>query len=568
MSSFIGLLGGNESIKQKIKQLLPEPGFSCLNGSLFICVDAHPQTTHFQINPDQQTGWVVCGIGITSEENARVLLHSDWQNCFDEGIDPQANLNGHFAIAKWDRNQVQLITDQIGMRNIFIHRTENYTLFSTRLDWMIKLIPNPSLNWSKFGSNWLGINPFSSGCIVIGIDRLAQGGKATISASEYSFSNTRWTPNRNSEMDMNQALKSVSRAVLNTFSETSLGLSGGMDSRVLFATLLAKNSEQWDLYTFDNFGHPDTRVARVLNQPLGKKHNIIPLTLPKPEELIDRFKELSIRSQFSTSLLSLPVQNGYQNLGKKNVFTIDGGFGEIGRRRYLRGIELREKERIVQWNVERLFPYFFEVNADIFIPEITEQMERGFKEDFVHEFEAMPPVKELGIANWLDQFTIRTRGQNLYGTKQGISDSMLFHYMPFIQPSFLNAIFNTPEELRYNATLFRSIIKWNAPELTKVTLVKGDESYPFWMKDILAMGWMKAKQKLGLSFKNKSSVKLMLSMESYTKDLIASQSFRKSGFYELRKVDKLVTDFYDNQNYSRTAQLSWLVSFEVFRKQL
>lgn len=568
MSSFIGVVGGNESVKEKISQLFPKPDFSFQHQSLFLCVDAHPQTTHFQVNPDQQSGWIVCGIGISSGENARVLLQQDWQSCFENNTDVQTELDGHFAIAKWDLNKVELITDQIGMRNIFIHRNNEFTLFSTRLDWMTKLLPDLSINWNVFGSYWLGINPFSSECIINGVDRLAQGGKASITLSDYMFSNKRWTPKAHSGPDMEQALVSVFGAALRAFSETSLGLSGGMDSRVLFASLLGMNSDSWGLYTFDNVGHPDTEISMALNQPFGKQHCIIPLTLPRPDELIHTIKELSVRSQFSTTLASLPGLLGYKLLGKKGIFTIDGGFGEIGRRRYLRGVELREGKNLSKWSAERLFPYFQSTKADIFSDEVMKAMKSGFKETFEDEFLRMPKVQDVGIGNWLDLFTIRTRAQNLYGSAQGISDEILFHYMPFLQPSFLNALFCTPVEVRHNGTLFRSVIQKNAPELSKIKLVKGDETYPFWMKDISAMGWMKAKQKLGLSFKNQISIKLICSLESFTKDLISSQSFKECELYDQNKVNTLVSDFFDNRNYSLAAQLEWLISFEIFRKQL
>ena len=568
MSSFIGVLGGNESIKEKISQLLPEPDFSFQNESVLISVDAHPQTTHYQLNGDEQSGWIVCGIGISPEENARVLIKQDWQACFENNTDVQSELNGHFAVAKWDENKVELITDQIGMRNIFIHRNKDFTLFSTQLDWMTQLIPGLSVNWQAFGSNWLGINPFSSECIINGIDRLAQGGRATISLSDYSFSNKRWTPSGHSELDMKQALASVSGAALNTFSETSLGLSGGMDSRVLFASLLGINLESWDLYTFDNSGHPDIEVSKALNQPFGKRHDIIPMTSPDPDELVNKLKELSVRSQFSATLASLPGLQGYEVLGKKGLFTIDGGFGEIGRRRYLRGVELRERNHIEQWNADRILPYFRTNKADIFTQEVVQIMEKGLKDEFEKEFLAMPSVEEYGIGNWLDLFTIRSRAQNLYGTKQGISDGTLFHYMPFLQPSFLNALFSSPVETRHNGYFFRSLIQNNAPELSKIKLVKGDETYPFWMKDISAMAWMKAKRKLGLSFKNQNSIKLTCSMESFIRDSISSRSFKECELFDQKKIDTLVTGFFDYQNYSLAAQLEWLVSFEIFRKQI
>ncbi len=569
MSSFIGVVGGDKSIKEKIRQLLPEPDFSFQNQSLFIHADVNPQTTHVFKNETNDSGWIVCGIGISQGEHARVLSKKEWGTSFEENVDLQAELDGHFAIAKWDGNTVELFTDQIGMRNIFIHRNKERTLFSTRLDWMIKLIQDTSINWHQFGSNWLGINPFSSGCLINKIDRLAQDGRASISEAGYSFSNTRWSPKYPDDpSDINRALKSVSRAALNTFSETSLGLSGGLDSRVLFGSLLGQNSDQWGIYTFDNSGHPDVEIAKQLNQPFGKTHHMLPVKLPEADEIINKMGELALRSQFTTSIAALPNHSMYGQLGKEKRITIDGAFGEIGRRRFLRGVELREKDRIIQWSAERLLPYFNQAKADIFTPEIIQTMEQGLTEGFEKEFETMPPVKELGIANWLDLFTIRTRAQNLFGPKQGISDELLFHYMPFIQPSFLNTVFITPEKLRTNATLFRSLIKWNAPELTKVNLVKGDDTYPYWMKDISAMAWMRLKNKMGLGFKNTTHIKLILSLEEYVLDTINSRQFKECAYYDFAKIEALAHQFYTDKDYSKASQLSWFINFEILRNSI
>ncbi len=568
MSSFIGVTGKKAAFQEKIKNLLPTPGFSFEHQSLFICADVHPQTTFFHQNSDEQFGWIVCGIGISSGEQNRVLQQKDWTSAFQSGIDVQTELNGHFAIAKWDRNQIELTTDQIGMRNIFIHRGKDFTLFSTRLDWLIHLIPDTPINWHTFGSNWLAINPFSSGCIIKSIDRLAQGGKASITPSEYSFSNTRWQPSGHSEFNFEETLTNITSAALSTFNKTSLGLSGGLDSRVLFATLLANKSDIWDLYTFDNSGHPDTEIAKKLIAPFGRNHKVIPTSIPDPDELISDLKELSLRSQFTTSIAELPVISGYRSLSQEGLYTLDGAFGEIGRRRYLRGLELREKNNLAQWSSHHLHPYFKSAKADIFSQDVLQQMETGFFEEFDREVKAMPSVDEFGISNWLDLFTIRTRAQNLYGSKQGVIDETLFHFMPFLQPSVLNALLLTPAKERNNAKLFRSIIQQNASQLTKLPLVKGDESYPYWMKDISAMVWMKTKQKLSVNFNDESLINMVFSLEEFVRDTFSSQNFRKYEAYDLTKIDSLINQFYDEGDLSLTTNLSWFISFEVFRQQL
>lgn len=570
MSSFVGFFGNSDGLKSKIYGLVPESDFSFTSETLFILGKGNPLNTHFQINPDAESGWIACGIGISSGSNPRTFDQTDWKETFESTTDFHPDINGHFAVAKWDKSGVELYTDQIGMRNIFIAKIESRILFSTRLDWLISLAPNLSINWKKFGSNWLSINSFSSDCFLNGVDRLAQGGYAKISENGLELSNKRWTPSKvSSNTDsIEESLKSLSEAALDKFSRISLGLSGGLDSRVLLALLLSTKDSNFDVYTFTKAHHPDEIVAKKLSGAYQIDHKFIPLEELPVDEIVSTLSEVSQRSMLNTSIFALEVLKGYEQLGKQNSITLDGGFGEIGRRRYLLGVEMRASKLISIKSSAALLPFFRSTKADIFSSEVVAEMNTGLELEFETEVSAMPDAHDIGIGNWLDLFAIRTRGQNLYGLKQEYSDELLFHYMPFLQPDFLNQLLSLPEKKRKNAFLFRKMIEKNAKKLQRFELIKGYENYPYWMKNLSSMVWMKGKRTLGFGYKSDANVHLMLRLEHFVKDTFSSNSAKEASCYDLQKINSLINDFYNSKKYSLATEIAWLLSFEIFRKEL
>mgnify|MGYP003640280084 CR=1 FL=1 len=570
MSSFIGVYGKNDALKSEIKDIVSTPDFTFENNSLFICSEGNPLNTHYYCNSDSTKGWISCGIGITSEHSPRVLKQEDWEKAFDEDVDLHQDLNGHFAIIKWSDIEVEFFTDRLGMRNIFLHQNKDYVLFSTRLDWMLKLVEETDINWKLFGSNWLSINPFSSSCFINRIDRLAQGGYAHITESNLSFNNKRWIPKsfKSSPNEVIDSLQGFSSSAMNSFSKTSLGLSGGLDSRVLLALLASKESFDLSLYTFDLNGHPDVTYATQINKHYVFKHEIIPIHTPESDVVHKLLSEITSRTMLSSSIFHIEPLLGYRKLGDQNTISVDGGFGEIARRRYLKGIELKARQAVFEKSIDGLLPYLSTNKADIFSSEIVHEMKTGLFEELSIELESMPSAKEIGVGNWLDIFSIRSRCQNLSGLNQELIDETLFHIMPFVQPDFLDKLLRIPEKERVNAGLYRTIIQDMAPSLSKIPLVKGDDVYPYWMKDISSMMWMKTKRKFEIGFKNTQNITLMLSLEEYIRDIFSSQEVREQSFYDLKKIDYLITEFYKNRKVELVIQVGFMLSFEAFRKEV
>ncbi|MEQ9308147.1 MAG: asparagine synthase-related protein [Balneolaceae bacterium] len=568
MSSFIGFIGKNEALNTTIKKLVPSPVFAFENQNLFICSAQSSSNIYFNSNTDSNSGWVSCGIGISSGDSPTIYKQQDWEHAFATNIDLHDDLNGHFAIVKWDHNTIELFTDQLGMRSIFIHQTNDFTLFTTRLDWLLQLVSQTSINWKLFGSNWLSLNPLSSSCFLDGIDRLAQGGYARISKSSVHLENKRWTPKpvQSSVESVKNSIKGFSLSALNTFSKTSLGLSGGLDSRVLFALLASQKRSDFDLYTFEVNDHPDVEFARRLNAFYNFEHNVIPIKSESSNQLLSELGEKTTRSMLASSIFNVDALKGYEQLGPLDANTIDGAFGEIGRRRFLRGLELKAHQVVTDKSISGLLPYLSANKGDIFNSDVIHEMKSGLFEELETEVNFMPDANKIGVGNWIDLFVIRSRVQNLPGLNQGFSDSTVIHIMPFLQPDLLNRFLSLPEVERSNAQIFRKIIREQAPSLTKIPLVKGNDIYPFWLKDLSSIVWVKAKRKLGLGYRNTQPIELISSLEEYIRDTFNSSSVVQQSFYDKSKIESIINRFFDNKESHLATQLGWLVSFESFRK--
>ncbi|MEX0608162.1 MAG: hypothetical protein WD016_04550 [Balneolaceae bacterium] len=565
MGWFTGVFGKNLSLRNKISELHPEPLFTVDDDFLYLTGGGISDTLYFS-EQENDGGWLASGIGISTDEQPQFFSTDLWAESISKGADYLHQQNGHFAVARWNPEELELITDQLGMRNIFIHQGEDCVVFSTRLDLLMKLVP-ASINWKKFGSRWLAINQFSSGSFMDGIQRLSQGGRALISSEKVTISNQRWNYNRqkSSPEQFKSSLFQFSSIALKANKTLSLGLSGGLDSRTLFASLLSEPEANWRLHSFGEKDHPDLQTAQLLNGPFGRQHHVFHQEIPPAQTLIDMLPDFAGQSLFTAAPPHLISLQAYQKIAALNLSVVDGGFGEIARRRFLVSLLLRGKKSLLNKNTNEIIPYLLLPRADIFTAECNAEMMQGFREELSAEIEAMPSISETGLETWLDLFSIRTRVPNGAGPEQSRSDSLLFNYMPFLQPQLIEQALNLPLNQRKNARLFRKIISDKAPQLQQVKLVKGQVTYPYWMKDFNSAVWMRVKQKAGKSYHSSQQIDFLLVLEEYVRDLFSSASAKNYPAYDQQKITNIITGFYDEKNFHLATELNWLLAFEVFR---
>lgn len=104
--------------------------------------------------------------------------------------------------------------------------------------------------------------------------------------------------------------------------------------------------------------------------------------------------------------------------------------------------------------------------------------------------------------------------------------------------------------------------------LTNIPLVKGDEQYPYWMKDVMATLWNKLQAMLGKKYSNSLVTGVLLEYESDIKDLFSSKAIQESGVFNTEKVSHILSSFYELNDYTFTSSLNWMLTFELYRKSL
>lgn len=563
MSSFFAIINGTTELIKKAKNVSGLTR-SLTNTSTFTLLADPPSDRLFYVedNPNSQ-GWIVSGIGLHPYPDLHLLTKENWNRVLTTKISRFEQLNGHFAGIFYSNSEIKLFTDAVGLRSLYLCTIGKTVFISTRIDWLIPF-SDQSIDWSLFAPFWLAANPFSGQSFVKGITRLRGNASYSLSTSKLVLSQQEWLPGQQS-VHIEGFLSKLAVSIYEKKGQLLLGLSGGLDSRVLLA-LFANQNPPISTYTFGGIGHPDESVVHELVEKIGVEHQSI--NYVSSDFSLEKLSTLTLRSSLKHSIFGQLTNALYQQLGNQGLASIDGGVGEIGRRRYLKNLELRGKKFIYEQNYEQLIPFFYAPKADFFNNEVNQRMHNGLKHDLESACKNMPDVNQLGLGNWLDLFSIRTRISNIAGlTQEGVDDTH-FHIMPFAQNDFLTGILSLPENERVNAKLFRSLIKKHQPILTQIPLVKGDQPYPYWMKDVTATIWNKLQSRFGRSYTNTMLPNLLHKHQTEIRDLFSSKAVQNSEVYDTNKVAHILSSFYELNDYTFTSSLNWMLTFELYRKSL
>lgn len=572
MSFFIGVYGNTRRAQAFLEKVCPDPAFQVEGESFHIRGGGPDRTFHSEHTPETGTGWVSCGIGISRYPDPRYLTQKDWSTVIRNGPEALHKLNGHFAVLSWEQGKITVQTDRLGIRSVFIAETEDYTLFSTRLDWIMEAPVPFTLDLKRFGSSWTAVNAFNHHSFIGGLKKLGQGGQAIIDDTGVQISHKPFTPDDEKSyspeecMHMLQQFSSIS---LREGNPLSLGLSGGLDSRLLLALLTSEEKELWTTHTFSIPGHPDSRIAEEISNLYPATHRSLEIPELEARTIAEEGQAFVIQNQLTTALGKMEEFSCYRQLHEIGTDVIDGGFGEIGRRRFLFKLEKKLKSGFSKpdLNAESLLPFFHLHRADIFNDSVQQILRQGAEQDLQELIHTMPEVHDTGLDGWLDLLTIRSRIPNAAGPEQGRSDAELFNYMPYLQPQFIEAALQLPVNLRSNAKLYRSVIKKSAPELTRFNLVKGLYSYPYAFRDLPAAVWIRMKKKLSPNQPANRQAQMLYRLEEFVQDRFASAGVQSCELYGRSKIHHILNEFYTRKNEAYTPQLNWLLSFELFREK-
>ena len=373
MGWLLGFLGNySNDVLEKLKSIHPQPLHSFTSDKVYITAGGIPETCRCSIQKDNSSGWIACGVGIKYESGVASLMNNDdWNLELTKKEFSQYNLNGHFAVAKWNDNNLELFTDQLGVRNIYLTKLNDCFVFSTRLDWISKLNKNISIDWEELGARWFLVNQLSDKSILKNVARINQGGKAVFSFNPVAVqvTNRAWHPDlvpSKDEKGLSSTLTDFTLCELKSDRKLSLGLSGGFDSRTLLALLLSSKSKNWSLHSLNSQEDPDRKIAERISKELNIDHFFWEYSLPPVDKTLDLLQDFLGQTMLTVPASAFLNTQFYKLLYNQNKIVIDGSWGEIVRRRLFVGLQLRGGKAIYNNDYAGLIPILAKRSSNIF----------------------------------------------------------------------------------------------------------------------------------------------------------------------------------------------------------
>jgi len=243
---------------------------------------------------------------------------------------------------------------------------------------------------------------------------------------------------------------------------------------------------------------------------------------------------------------------------------IDGAFGEIGRVQFYKIIEILR--HLAFFRDISLTDYKKALSfrrADIFSKSTMESMDEGFSED-ADEFVSF--LLQSHRQRNEDVAAIKYRRRNFCGHGQAWIDQFGLNMMPFGQNPFVYSILNVPIRKRRGNLFYKQTIKKYSPYCTTVPLAKGRRTYSYKSPHlILPIIFAIQKKFRNPPSRSATSQSPYLELREFVFDIVGSQSTRTFGPYDIDKIDKLVTGFYDGRTELH-GDIDWFLSFELWRR--
>jgi hypothetical protein len=535
------------------------------NPQCYIAVGGNENLICYQ-NKEELTKFFICGLGINWDCD-HTLNENDWGKILESYPDSLNKLNGHFCGLLVNKNSFRFFTDQLGLREIFLLETPDGWYFSTRLDWLLKVAPC-EIDFNVFASRWLSFNQLSNKSIVKNIIRLNQGTVAEIIDNRITISNRTWIPQKTNPVsaeDFSERLNKIIMLGKTEGESISLSLSGGMDSRVLFSFLLKSGYKNWNCHTFHTDSPKDSIIAEKILNDFHVPYKLLGKDSYNLSETDNLFEYIGSTFMTQSAFNSVKLMN-YSGL-PGNDLIIDGGFGEIWRREYLALLNMRGRKFIETKDYAKVAEFLRFNRANIFNHDITEVMNEGVVEQIRDVFNVLPDAIEVGIENWLDLFTIKTRLVNFFAPEQARLDNLIKSYMPFAQISLMSDLLNLPLKEKKNNKLFKELIRKSEPDLTKYSLVIGNVYYPFWFSTLQKRLYLIINSRLIKTNNEIELDKFLGGKKEFILDSLESVSVKTYSPYNYEEISQNVNSYYKgtggNGNY-----VNWFLTFEVFRQIL
>ena len=547
----MGWLTGFSGIQVPAKLILQPPAlYEIHEPGLHARLGGPPETCCKGTLP--QGAFLVTGMGI---QDGRILQKQDWARRLMHSRADLENLDGHFIVMRQQSGRVEFFTDTAGVRTLFCFKQAGYVYFSSRLDWLAAQAGPFEIDYARFGAQWILANSIHTCSVLKHVLRIEPGGHAVIEQGRIQLQSRPWNCSV-AQLDKtgSEYAQSLRRSLhIRGPKRWSLGLSGGLDSRVLLAL-----QEDYTAHVWGPPDHPDVLVSRRLAQVAGLEQNYFQNPLPEVELCLRKLRERTGLTQVITPASASVERDAYHRLHAMGMGIMDGGFGEIARRQLM-------NQMVFARILHQPLPCPSTGKSDIFSPEIQRTMVRGARNDLHAAWHSLPP--SMTVADKADMISVRSRLPNFFGFEQNYLDSVCLSYMPYAQPSVLRALFLVPLRLRWHGRLLRQLLRQHSPHLGNTPLVKGTIPYPFGMGTVSSFAYTQIRKLIGNSYLDPRPAAFIHHLREFILDTLRSHSVRSYAAYDQAKLQQMADGFARGEARF-TAQLDWWLAFDTWRSIL
>lgn len=570
MGWIVGIFGDfQEEDINKIVSVSSDNANTLSSSNIFIRYSTQKDTIYLNTSETEKMGWIVSGVGIAfNEDRFSFLGINEWERIQHDPLKYISKLDGHFLFIKWNQDGIEFFTDQIGFRSLYLYKGNNFLMFSTRLDWLSHLSTSKTIDMKTFGSQWFLLNKLSIKSPVEGIHRICQGGYSKYDRKTFIFKNKPWEPGFVNDIggeSIESLLRKITIFPVKEEKKLSLGLSGGIDSRALFSILLSTQKHtDFEAHSLHSPDDPDKwlagKICSYYNIPCKFYEDFI----TDINSTVDIISNIIGQTGPVSPISSAMARNFYQKF--KNKIIIDGGLGEIVRRRYLNNLYYNGKNAIFTKNPVQIKQYLLQYRAKIFNKDTRTVMEEGIIDQIEELITGLPEISDIGLRNWIDLMAIRTRFPNLAGPEQSRIDNEVVSYMPFAQPSILRKYLLTNRLKSFNNSWINGLFR-NNPELKSFPLAKDGITYPFTTNILLSSVLIKMKTKFGTRYQSDYNVRVLDSISEFVKDLVNSNSTKNCTLYDYDYIKKMVDNYYGGMKQF-ASRLDWWLAFEIWKNRI
>lgn len=467
-------------------------------------------------------------------------------------------------------NEVIIQNDPLGISTLYYRETERGIWFCSNPLILGEISEiRASIDFAALGQYWLLTNPFGNVVPLSGVSKLGPGTKLKVTRTGITLQESPWTPNVNDSNSgtfdafCDDAISSMTN--LAGGRKISVGLSGGLDSRVLLA-LLMKSGASFQCHVHGPEDEPDVIISKAVAETARAEHHYIDDSNPEGPLIIDYIKRYSGASFGCRVAWDAATLRVFEQLAEQNVVLIDGGYGEICRRHLMNRIWYSPVGRMALYrnDISRILPFMMAPKPSIFTAEIHKLMQRDLHSSLEQAWLRMRSLKLPAMEDTLDLFVMHHRMHHLAGPVQRLLDETLPGTMPLADPAALQNVFTMPIHQRRRSRMFREIIHRFAPELEKHPLAQGTATVPY------HYGFVRNKLASRLSKRSgpgaSKAGELLHQQKDWVNRLVHSSSAKDSGIYDMKELQKRCDEFYSGN----TAHAAWLdqwLSFECFRRQ-